>query len=140
MPSSCCSCMRLLLMMTLIKLLIRADIPDPAKEVKLYKLVSMFILHRPCGTANPDCPCMVNGICSKNFPKTLCQETHLLYNGYPDYRRSNRCHTIKKNSFVFDSKGVMFSCFFIPQVQNQHKCCWLLPYHQVPLQICPQGS
>lgn len=101
--------------------IIRADIPDPGKEPELYKLVSQFMLHGFSGTANPNCPCMVNGICSKNFLKTFCQETHLPHNshGYPEYRRPNDGHTIEKNGFVFDSRWVMP---YNPWVLLKYKC------------------
>lgn len=79
------------------------------------------MLHGPCGTANPNCPCMVNGICSKNFPKTFHQETHLPHNGhgYPEYRRPNDGPTIDKNGFVFDSRWVVP---YNPWVLLKYKC------------------
>lgn len=49
--------------------LVRAELPDQEKEPELYKQVTEHMLHGPCGAANRDAPCMVNGVCSKGFPK-----------------------------------------------------------------------
>ncbi|KAI8430406.1 hypothetical protein MSG28_000689 [Choristoneura fumiferana] len=43
--------------------------------------------HGPCGTINPNSPCMKNGRCTKRFPKGLVTETVTGENGYPSYRR-----------------------------------------------------
>ena len=89
--------------------IIRADIPDPQKEPELHQLVCQFMLHGPCGPANPKSPCMVDGICSKKFPKHFCANTRLPHDGhgYPEYRRPIDGHTFEKNHFLFDSRWVV---------------------------------
>jgi hypothetical protein len=52
--------------------LVSAQIPDPATHPTLYETVSTCMLHGPCGAK-----CMVNGKCSKSFPKSFCDDTHL---------------------------------------------------------------
>ena len=34
-------------------------------------------------------PCMIEGVCSKHFPKSFNEFTHEESNGYPNYRRRN---------------------------------------------------
>jgi hypothetical protein len=42
-------------------------------------------MHGPCGAANTEAPCMVNGKCSKHFPKNFCAETCFGQDGYLEY-------------------------------------------------------
>ena len=68
--------------------LVSPEIPSPDTEPELYDLGNNFMVHGPCGAMNPHCPCMVNGSCSKFYPKPLSDETIMNVNGYPQYRRS----------------------------------------------------
>ena len=46
------------------------------------------MIHGPCGDINPKSPCMVDGKCSKGFPKQFCEITIVHpSNTYPDYQR-----------------------------------------------------
>jgi hypothetical protein len=57
--------------------LLSTQLPDPYTEPKLYRLVVKYMVHDPCGAYNPDSLCMVNGKCSKNFPKAYKEYTTL---------------------------------------------------------------
>ncbi|CAH1979203.1 unnamed protein product [Acanthoscelides obtectus] len=64
--------------------LISAEFPDPIAHANLYELVKVHMLHGPCTSAR----CLdEEGHCSKQFPKSLREDT--LYNpsGYPLYKR-----------------------------------------------------
>lgn len=52
----------------------------------LYELVKNHMVHGPCGSANPMCPCMRESKCSKHYPKRFQEETVLNVDGYPLYR------------------------------------------------------
>lgn len=45
------------------------------------------MIHGPCETLNPNSPCMVDGKCSKQYPRTIISETITGNDGYPLYRR-----------------------------------------------------
>ncbi|XP_060855149.1 uncharacterized protein LOC132932805 [Metopolophium dirhodum] len=65
-----------------------AFLPDPAIDRRLHDCVKSHMIHGPCGTVNPQCPCMVDNKCSKDFPKAYAEETvYVADGGYPKYRR-----------------------------------------------------
>ena len=44
--------------------LISAEIPDPAKDPELHKIVTTSMIHGPCGSLNPHSVCMDGGKCN----------------------------------------------------------------------------
>ena len=58
-----------------------AEIPDIEAEPVLFDQVKRFMVHGPCGSLNPDSPCMTNKAgenkkhCEKGFPKDLIEHT-----------------------------------------------------------------
>ncbi|XP_057434626.1 uncharacterized protein LOC130727495 [Lotus japonicus] len=83
-----------------------AELPDPQLYPKLYKAVSSYMIHGPCGVIDPKSVCMVEGKCSKHFPKKYQNCTSIDDDGFPIYkRRKTRISTVKKgvpldNGFV----------------------------------------
>ena len=67
--------------------IISAELPDRATCPELHAVVLKHNIHGPCGSLNTTCVCMVDGKCSKNFPKPFCNNTELDSAGYPKYRR-----------------------------------------------------
>ncbi|OWY99784.1 Helitron helicase [Phytophthora megakarya] len=59
--------------------------------------------HGSCGDANPNCPCMKTGKCSKTFPKQLSEETTMAEGKYPNYKRCMRpvCATTKAVKYIY---------------------------------------
>ena len=55
-----------------------AEIPDPECEPELHQIVISNMVHGPCGSINPDSPCMEHGRCSKKYPEPFVQETQEL--------------------------------------------------------------
>ena len=64
---------------------------DKSKEIELKRLEDIILanmIHGPCGAENPNCPCMENGRCTKNFPKEFSKVTIVDQdNNYATYRR-----------------------------------------------------
>ncbi|XP_022041196.1 uncharacterized protein LOC110943770 [Helianthus annuus] len=90
-----------------IDLVISAEIPDKETDAKLYELVKQFMIHGPCGTDNPHCPCMVNLKCSKKFPKKYVDETCVDSEEYTIYCRRQTCNTVEKNGVLLDNRFVV---------------------------------
>ncbi|KAJ0566267.1 putative helitron helicase-like domain-containing protein [Helianthus annuus] len=86
---------------------ISAEIPNKNLDPDLYTLVSDYMIHGPCGVAKPNCPCMVDGNCSKNFPKKFCDQTTLDSNGYPVYRRADSGFFVEKSGIQLDNRSVV---------------------------------
>ena len=87
---------------------IQAQLPDKELDPELFECVTTFMLHGPCGTANPYAPCMENGCCSKGYPKDFCDETILpTEGGYPIYQRLNNGRTFTKGKFCYDNRWIV---------------------------------
>ncbi|XP_050340140.1 uncharacterized protein LOC126766383 [Bactrocera neohumeralis] len=67
--------------------LISAEIPDPSTDQLLFDIVTANIIHGPCRNLNRSSPCMVDGKCTKRFPKDFTNDTVTHVDGYPIYRR-----------------------------------------------------
>jgi len=87
-----------------------AEIPDENEFPRLYQIVKKHMIHGPCGDYNPNAQCMVEGKCSKEYPKDFQETTKNNNNGYPLYRRRN-------NNKVIEIKG--------SKIGNQ----WVVPYN-----------
>ena len=99
---------------------ISAEIPDRYEHPELYRIVTTNMIHGPCGNANPNAVCMVNGKCSKKFPKTFQDETQVEVNGYPLYRRRNDGRYVEKNGVHLDNRHVVPYCPYLLLKYNCH--------------------
>jgi len=61
----------------------------PTDNDDLLELIKTYMVHRPCGNHNPNAPCMVNGGCSKGFPKPFREQTIVTEDSYARTRRRN---------------------------------------------------
>ncbi|XP_030759613.1 uncharacterized protein LOC115885012 [Sitophilus oryzae] len=91
--------------------IVSAEIPDPTESPQLHKIVLRHMVHGLCGTVNPSSPCMVDGKCSKEYPKPVQVVTVSNSDSYPKYRRRN-------TSAIYKTAGGL-------EVSNQ----WIVPYN-----------
>ncbi|KAL4606240.1 hypothetical protein ACB092_09G087600 [Castanea dentata] len=87
--------------------IITAEIPDQHEDPIAFEDVKQFMMHWPCGYANPRSPCMVNDKCTKHFPKKFYEETTIDEEGFSIYRRRNDGKTIVKNGITLDNRYVV---------------------------------
>ena len=59
--------------------------PDPITEPQLFETVRKCMVHGPCRAMNYAALCMVDGKCSKGFPKPYQPFTVMSEDGYPKY-------------------------------------------------------
>ncbi|XP_044741944.1 uncharacterized protein LOC123302915 [Chrysoperla carnea] len=67
--------------------IISAELPDPNLDPDLFEIIKSTMIHGPCGSFNSKSPCMVEGKCTKRYPKAFLKETVAGDDGYPQYRR-----------------------------------------------------
>ena len=99
---------------------IRAEIPDPKEDPELHEVIKSTMIHGPCGNLNKNSPCMVNGACSKKYPRPLVRETQTADDGYPQYQRRSPAD----GGFTVNIKGV--------ELDNR----WVVPYNPVLSRTC----
>ncbi|XP_038681981.1 uncharacterized protein LOC119982582 isoform X2 [Tripterygium wilfordii] len=87
--------------------IICAEIPDKQLDLILYNIVSAFMIHGPCGIANPKAPCMRNQRCTKHFPKKYSSETVIADDGFALYRRRDDDRTVVKGRVKLDNQSVV---------------------------------
>ena len=64
------------------------------------------MMHGPCGADNPESPCMVNGVCSKSFPKPFSDST-MLTDSYPIYQRRDNGRSVVVKGKMLDNRFVV---------------------------------
>ena len=87
--------------------LISAEIPDKETQPELYSIIKSSMVHGPCGTLNKNSPCMIDGECSKDYPKDFQSITSLAVNGYPIYKREDNGRTIQVGKHDIDNRWIV---------------------------------
>ena len=59
-----------------------AEIPGEQQFPELHQIITILMMHGPCGQSNPKSPCMIDGKCTKQFPKQFVERTFAAA-GYP---------------------------------------------------------
>ena len=86
--------------------LIWAEIPDKQQHPVLHDIICESMMHGPC---IQEANCMQkDGVnCSKKFPKEFSEESYLVDNGYPKYRRPNNGRHITIKGVPLDNRYVV---------------------------------
>ncbi|XP_031119050.1 uncharacterized protein LOC116022466 [Ipomoea triloba] len=87
--------------------IILAEIPDKSSDPTYFNAVEEFMIHGPYGASRKSSPCMVNGSCSKHFPKKFVNCSTFDEDGYPIYTRRDNGRTIMKNGITLDNMYVV---------------------------------
>ncbi|XP_042055868.1 uncharacterized protein LOC121800363 [Salvia splendens] len=87
--------------------IISAELPDQVTDPHYHEYVKEFMMHGPCGVVKKSSPCMVNGRCSKYFPKKYLAATNIDDDGYPAYRRRDNGRVVMKDGVPLDNRYVV---------------------------------
>ena len=69
-----------------------AEFPDPDTHRDHHDAVQQFMLHSPCDV-RPHLGCRrssVDGLCTRQYPKSSLNATRIRHDGFPEYRRRMR--------------------------------------------------
>ncbi|XP_025617134.1 uncharacterized protein [Arachis hypogaea] len=86
---------------------ISAKISDRLRTPRLYAAIERFMVHGPCGRHNENSPCMVDGYCSKYFPKKFWSHTVIDEARFPKYKRPDNGRTITKRNVTNDNSFIV---------------------------------
>jgi hypothetical protein len=95
-----------------------AEIPDPEKDPLLFELVTKHMLHPQCDVDN-SLGCRRdkhNQVCAcvRYYPKDMCNDTVVMMDGYPRYRRRGRFTTVRRNgTIVTDNWVVPYNAYLL---------------------------
>ncbi|XP_052740613.1 uncharacterized protein LOC128198563 [Bicyclus anynana] len=95
---------------------ISGEIPDQTVDPELFDVVVKNMIHGPCGELNMNSPCMIDGKCSKRYPRQLTSDTITGNDGYPLYRRRSPNDNGKTATIRMRNQDV--------EVDNR----WVVPY------------
>ena len=90
---------------------VSAELPSMEKSPNLFALVKQHMIHKPCGILAKNNTCMIDGACSKRFPKSFCNNTSDSSNGYPLYKRRNPENG--GNKYVNNQDIVIDNCWVV---------------------------
>ena len=65
------------------------------------------MIHGPCGELRVGSVCMVDGRCSKKYPRNFAEETMIGENGYPLYRKRDNNEQVLKGNVTLDNRWVV---------------------------------
>ena len=98
-----------------------AEIPNKNDSPLLYETVTTSMIHNPCHiNKSYSCFDKLKNQCTKQFPKTFCEETINSINGYPIYRRRNDRNTVVVNNIEVDNRSVVPYNPFLSTKFNAH--------------------
>ncbi|KAK1366929.1 hypothetical protein POM88_042490 [Heracleum sosnowskyi] len=72
-----------------------------------YDAISKYMVHGPCGSYNQNYGCMMDGKCTKYYPKDFRTETTIDSNGYPVYRRRDDKRIIQLKDIEIDNMFIV---------------------------------
>ena len=99
--------------------IVSAQLPDWNLYPELYDTIVSCMLHGPCGVNNVNAPCMVDGKCSKRYPKEFHEETIVMADKYPEYKRPNDGASATRGGHTFTNQHVIP---YNPYLSGKYNC------------------
>ncbi|XP_044592065.1 uncharacterized protein LOC123270186 [Cotesia glomerata] len=112
--------------------IISAEIPDETVDPKLHAIVTKNMIHRPCGVFNTASPCMIDGKCSKRYPRDLHADTitdnrwivpysPILSKAFDAHINVEYCNSVKSIKYIckYVNKGSDMAVFAIIDANDE---------------------
>ena len=106
---------------------VSAELPSEQDDEELFSIIKRHMIHGPCGSANPNSPCMKDGKCTKKYPRRLVLGTQTDTDGYPRYRRrsvpdggSQFTMRVRSRDVIVDNSWVVPYNRFLSRICNAH--------------------
>lgn len=80
-----------------------AELSDETLDPRLHEIVKATMIHEPCGTLNPNYPCMADSVFTKGYPKKFREVTADNIDCYPMYRRRDNSNHVVINGHMIDN-------------------------------------
>jgi len=100
--------------------IVSAEIPNIDIYPDEHATIIKCMMHGPCGVYNMHAPCMVNGKCSKGYPKTFQSVTCQNESSYPVYRRRENGCTAEVKGIQLDNRWVVPHNLYLCKKFNCH--------------------
>ena len=99
-----------------------AELPLNAdgNQRELQEIVARCMLHGPCGARNPAAPCMQADGCKAHYPKEFRDETCVLADTYPLYRRRDTGAEVVKSNCIMNNRDVVPYCPYLTKKYDAH--------------------
>jgi len=81
-----------------------AELPERDLGPLAYDTVTWHMIHGPCGPDIPQAPHMEGSYCSKHYPNSFCDETHIEENWFVKYRQRDDGRRIIVNGKELDNR------------------------------------
>nr|GEV60185.1 hypothetical protein [Tanacetum cinerariifolium] len=109
-----------------------AELPSEVDDLIGFKAVRTHMMHGPCGDQFRSSPYMSRNGCTKGYPKEYCEETFIICDGWPCYKRSNN----ERRAKVGQRDTMLDNRFVIP-----HNINLIVKYDcHINVEWCNQGS
>ena len=99
---------------------IMAQWPNPESQPLLFETIKRCMVHGPCGSANPNSPCMENGKCTKGYPKSFAEFTTMDEHGFPIYFRPDDGRSYSIRGFCVDNRWIVPFCPYLSAMFDCH--------------------
>ncbi|KAL6661674.1 hypothetical protein ACP70R_001058 [Stipagrostis hirtigluma subsp. patula] len=101
--------------------LISAEFPDKKKYPVLFNMVKKHMMHGPCGTLNPNCPCTKDrDSCKNHYPRAFSDTTLQGKDSYPIYRRRQDGREETVRNVLLDNRWVVPYNPYLLRMFNYH--------------------
>ncbi|CAJ0643332.1 9279_t:CDS:2 [Entrophospora sp. SA101] len=102
-----------------------AEIPDPVTNPRANATVIANVFHRPCGSINPNAPCMIDDgtghkKCTKGYPRQFQNETLQGEDFYPGHDKATIEITGEHQDHETEAKPIV-----IDEIHNFIEACWV---------------